>query len=75
MATELPIEGLPPGDPSRPHCMVPIEQVDPACLVQIDGKVRYQQKEPKDDPRNSYWAIRRAYSVKFGEISASQTNP
>jgi hypothetical protein len=49
---------LPLGDKSRPHCMVIDPNVDPSYLVNIDGLIRYQEKRPEDDPRNSMWNIK-----------------
>lgn len=56
---QLNVEDLPLGDKSRPHCTVTDPNVDPSYLVNIDGKVRYQEKRPEDDPRNSMWNIKR----------------
>lgn len=49
---------LPRGDRTRPHCMVIDPNVDPSYLVNIDGLIRYQEKRPEDDPRNSMWDIK-----------------
>ena len=73
------VEDLPKGDPSRPHCMVPIGDVDPAYLVQIDGKIRYQEIDKRNDPRASFWDIKRKPESRLvgGRIDAcrdSQTD-
>ena len=62
-AMDIEVNDLPKGNPKRPHCMVVDPDVDPSCLVNIDGKIRYQEKEQANDPRLSFWDIKKRPSA------------